>query len=450
MSEAIWSLEYGGERRPLAQWGIEQPILELGNQIVDTLKFRTAGEDGTSPPRFAYDVAVSLWRDAVCWFSGVVTQTPWANTAQADRQVYEVSGAWIYLEEIVYEQPRYVAVDPQVRTLGYTQTDSGQLVLFQSALGAKLTTGAQALDVVNYARTRGAQILGVSYVDLTTDAPFEKAVDISCAEALKRCCRWTRDAVAWFSYAAVPPVLNLRRRANLTAVTLDLAAADKIAATELTPRPDLVPSGVILRFAQVQTNAETGAQWTTYTVQPAGNAFGGRRCIKATLELAGTGESAEPVPVNLATDYYNSLATLQWQGTITLKEREGVSGILTMGMRLNLTGGRAAWETMNAVIQRVIYDIDARQTVAEFGPAEQLGASDFLDQLRTQKDGSAGEDVSGRMDGTPPKTVPATKPPPAPPAPGTSLGGDNGGSMRGVFVDVCDPATKTKRTVFVS
>lgn len=427
----VWKIEYNGEVRPLRQWGVENPLLDSGNQVLGTLTLDVAGEAGSAEPQFEFEKRVVLFRDNVRWFTGWVTQLPYAGNAKAERQKYVISSPWWWLDTIIYSQPRHVLVDPDQPHLGYASIFTGKAVLFQSATGAKSNAGDQAKDIVDYAIALATHYNGgvpvfarADFTDLVADAPWESALDLSCSEALRRCTRWSRDAVAWWDYSAEVPVLHVDRQANLTPAVVDLDAAPTIVESfSVTPRHDLVPRGVILRFQRTRTiedeNSEANAsQWTEYVLRTAGVADGGPRCISATLQLAGTGAGAEPIPSGLAEDYFNSLSTLPWEGTITLKEVDP-TGLLAVGNVLNIEGGKTAWETMAAVIQSVRIDIAARITEARFGPASQLGPQDFLDQVRFQRGGPAGPGSSSRFDGTPEQPQKPTPTPPSPPSPGT-------------------------------
>jgi hypothetical protein len=86
--------------------------------------------------------------------------------------------------------------------------------------------------------------------------------------------------------------------------------------------------------------------------------------------------SGEAVPANLAQNIYDALQTLQYQGTISLVESE-CSGDVHMGHVLNLTGGKAAWTTMRALVQQIHKDYGAGRTQITIGPASHLSAADL-------------------------------------------------------------------------
>lgn len=92
----------------------------------------------------------------------------------------------------------------------------------------------------------------------------------------------------------------------------------------------------------------------------------------------------EAVPTGIATVLHGALSTLQWDGAITLTEAE-VSGLVSVGHSVNLTGTLAAWATMKALVQQVEYDLDAGQTAVSLGPPSQLGPDDLVELYRVNR-----------------------------------------------------------------
>jgi len=88
----------------------------------------------------------------------------------------------------------------------------------------------------------------------------------------------------------------------------------------------------------------------------------------------------EPLPYGLA-GYILALENIpQFEGAITVQETE-ISDVCPVGNVLNITGGLAAWATMNACIQSVRY-ADNGQTEITFGPAKHLGPAQFVARFR--------------------------------------------------------------------
>lgn len=103
---------------------------------------------------------------------------------------------------------------------------------------------------------------------------------------------------------------------------------------------------------------------------------------KYTREISYT--IPDPYPVGLAQALYEALAELHWQGRFQTIEKE-VSGSVTPGNVLNLTGALSAWSTMRAVIQSVQFAIDTGRTSITFGPPEHLGPQDHIALLRANR-----------------------------------------------------------------
>jgi hypothetical protein len=98
----------------------------------------------------------------------------------------------------------------------------------------------------------------------------------------------------------------------------------------------------------------------------------------------GITSSGEVVPYGLAGYIYNIEQIPQYEGIFTIQQTE-ITDQCPMGNNLNLTGGLAEWQTMNACVQSVSYDcLNARTTLA-FGPAGHLGARDFVERLRVNR-----------------------------------------------------------------
>lgn len=120
-----------------------------------------------------------------------------------------------------------------------------------------------------------------------------------------------------------------------------------------------------------------------------------------TFTSGSSSASGEPVPDDLADDYFEGVSFLPWEGTITFAERELTSPI-SLGNVLNLTGGRTEWETMNAVVQQIEEDMETGKTTVTFGPPTHLGIADLVELLRFNSErfvwGSNAARVSGAAD----------------------------------------------------
>lgn len=447
MSAVVWFLEYEGQKRPLRDWGIVGSSLSVtfNDQVPDEVVIEVAAPS-LAAARFAYGKLITIWRDSVRWFTGPVIKLPYIGRGESDRQQYVLAGPWWYLENITYQQPRWLLADATTPTAGSAQASSSSAVLFQGADGSKIDTGGQVEDVIDYAIAHGAPIAKGTF-SLATYVPYEKGQNLSCAEVIKRCTRWTRDAVAYWDFTDELPAISIRRRADLDVTELDVSTADHVVEFELTPREDLKLRGVIFDYERTLVDP-TGNQYVSIERRAAGTADGGISCPVLSIPLAGIGHLAETVPEGLIDEYFSSVSVLQWEGSIVLQETECL-GAVRPGNVVNLLGGAdERWETMAAVVQRVTEDILRGVTTIEVGPPSQLGVQDFLDLAAFRRGQNAGLAPSSRFDGTPGTPLPPpnpNKPPPSPPPPGPP----DPAHGQVVALKVCDPDTGKTITIWV-
>ncbi|MDR2981984.1 MAG: hypothetical protein LBV12_07020 [Puniceicoccales bacterium] len=100
-----------------------------------------------------------------------------------------------------------------------------------------------------------------------------------------------------------------------------------------------------------------------------------------TYQVQASSLAAEDIPVGLEKDFYEQINTLQYQGTVALAN-EDWDGRYWVGTRLNLTGLRPEWETMDTMVQGMEVDIDAGAVTLTVGPATWLAPGDFIDLTR--------------------------------------------------------------------
>jgi hypothetical protein len=373
-----WSLEYDGEERSLAAWGIAGALLTFRSLDTDELRFHVTQSDRFAAPAFAYGEQVILRRDDVIVFRGQIALPTASAGARDGRESYTAYGPWWELERIVYQQGW------KVRDSGFgaiVNEDTTKVVLGQDEFGQTITAGAQITAIITYALTRGAA-LGPGTVPAFLDVPKQEERDITCAEAIRKMLLWSPQSVSWFDYSGSTPVLNIQQRSVLSEVALDLEDGDRVFELEIGPRHDLVPPGVTFIYPQAETNdgeEGDGRTYTRITRDSAGspNAIG---AIIATIDLGGAGtETPEAPPTGLAAAYYAELQVLGWEGTLRLLEAE-CGADLRPGLVLNLDGGKPAWEDMRALIQIVTQDIAQGETVVTVGPPQHLAPQDFVAQ----------------------------------------------------------------------
>jgi hypothetical protein len=101
-------------------------------------------------------------------------------------------------------------------------------------------------------------------------------------------------------------------------------------------------------------------------------------------ETVGSIDFEEATPIGLAQALFNSLSVLHYEGAFQITEQE-CSGLVDMGNVVNLTGSRAEFAAMRALVQEITCDIDRGVTTVQCGPPGHLSISDYLSILRANQ-----------------------------------------------------------------
>lgn len=103
-----------------------------------------------------------------------------------------------------------------------------------------------------------------------------------------------------------------------------------------------------------------------------------------TFTVGGSYTPPEEVPEGLARAIFDAISPMHHEGEVVLVEREASVREL-VGRTLNLTGDEAAWETMAALVQRAVIDLDQGTTRLQVGPPRQLGVGDLMELFRVNR-----------------------------------------------------------------
>ena len=392
----VVSATTGTNTNSLTGWGLVNPQVSFRSLDDDELTFETKGLV-TNAQQFYFGDSVTLYQNGVVWFQGTVSRVDFLGETETEVVRYVVSGPWWLLKRTLWEVPCecYSAVGCALQSLSMTK-----VVLFMDpTTGAAITTGQQISNIITYAESIGISLVGGTLPSFVS-VPSEETRDLTLADVIRRCMQWTPDGVSWFGYASGVPVFNAQQRAFLSTVTLDLGQQNLVSKFSLRPRNDLVPSGVrfnyvgsaycnvivpngcadpstgVVNTSGVPIVSQHPVQVTTITQDASGlpDLPGG---LIGTVDLAQlTALTSEAAPVGLAGQYYLSLLTPFWDGSLTTHEQE-CSGSLRPGLVLNLLNGQTAWATMNAQIQEVRETLYTGETTATFGLPGHLMPQNF-------------------------------------------------------------------------
>lgn len=249
----------------------------LTNQDVDQVTFTAPGTALDADALFIYGETVTIKKDGDPWFLGRVNRIRRSGSPAAELITYELVGPWWWLEKLTYQQVW------QCYTEGVKEdTWKSRVILGQDEAGDPITTGAQITDVINYAIDNDAPI-ALGTIDADLPLPMDEQRELSCADVIRRLCKFQPDLVCWFNYSAATPVFNCRKISNLTALSLSIDGAP-CGELEISPRYDLKLPGVVIRYEI--TGDINGSPYEQVRLDTAGTTDDIETLV-ATLELAG-------------------------------------------------------------------------------------------------------------------------------------------------------------------
>lgn len=293
-----WTLKYKNTEKPLSKWGLSELKRQRFNQSTDKVSITHQGAALDSPPLFDPESIITIYKNALPWFYGVVTNTPGLGTPTKENHQYELAGPWWHLENLIYQQSWNEAI-PIDAAVKIQTTHTGRIILGQNSQGNPISNGVQIREILLYAINQGAPIvLGEIEVDVTF--PYDETKDISCAEALQRLIRWSPDAIIWFDYTTPPyPTLHIKRRNQIPESNLYLNQNSSIKSLKIMPRHDLRSSAVVIKYEKInQANDQSwlSIETDTYPEGATGREF---KALVLTVELDGA--RAQKIKQNVKT-----------------------------------------------------------------------------------------------------------------------------------------------------
>lgn len=255
---ASWTLEGRGQRLTFEDWGLSEPVIHYASKDADAASFSYRGRWERQDDLFQYSDGVSIWKDDVKWFDGVVVMTPLIADAKEETIQYQVKGPWLFLEEHTYAVPwtSFHASDP-------AQIFCTHILMNAGAGGGLVSTRVQTLAILNFllglylegekpfqlGDILPAGPLGDLYIPISEDR------DRTCAQAVQHQLSWHRDVVTWFDYSTSPPTLHMKAGGSLDGFTVGLGDGllPLVGNLRIADRPDLVRPSVVIRYERTNT-----------------------------------------------------------------------------------------------------------------------------------------------------------------------------------------------------
>lgn len=439
---------------------------------------------------FANGAAVLITKDDQPYFHGRCESDPRRAEPAAEFNSVRLVGVYWYLQNRIFQQTWTQITNPATTPPTTVAVQTTYVILGMNSAGVRIASGVSIVEALNFCIASGAPFQLGTILDGAL-IPMDECTDLTCAEVIHRCLRWTPDAVTWVDESTTPPTLHIQRRSALTAVALSLMGAN-VTGADCEPCYSLQLDGVRLYFcvdsvfpsviqtagnpnsfrtleqtiklAGVQNNIllnkvevealpddQNDATWWKgkfpWLGAPAitnlvlgngdigdmngyGNMLkpgstvtdwmkdhqnihsaqckatvrvsysqGGSDCneqvlcfdytatdaVSKTYTWGDGGTPAEVPPEGLATTLYSACSQLHYKGQLTLVDEECGRGATLLGKVLNLTGGKAAWASMRALIVGVAEDVFRGRTTITFGPPPCLNSGDLMDLARANR-----------------------------------------------------------------
>lgn len=230
-----WTITGPDGTQPLDYYKLTLIGGEFVQQGADSVELASA-RDYDADDVWAYEEAVTLYRDGVPYFYGEVTQTPRSGSAHHESHSYIITGPFRHFGRTYH----------QTWAWGSGSMDTTQVVLGKDELGADMTTMQTVEMIIDYVIAQGAPIQKGSISAGVQVWPVELK-NVTCEEAMRTALRFHPQAQVWFDYSTSPPTINVQERADMAAVSLP--HADKpVASTNIVRRDDLVPECVAITY----------------------------------------------------------------------------------------------------------------------------------------------------------------------------------------------------------
>lgn len=281
-----WTLKYKNTERSLSSWGLSQIKTFKINQGLDKLTFLHNNTKIENPPLFDPESTLTLLKNNIPWFFGIITKTPGYGSDRQESQLYELAGPWWYLENLIYQQTWNQLINLNNTEIMHT-IHTGRIILGQDIHGNSLSNGKQISDILQYAIEQGAP-LSIGDISLDVHFPSDETKDISCSEAIQRLLRWSPDSLLWFDYKTTPPTLHIKKRNEIPKSNLSLNHNSSIKSLKITPRHDLLSSAVVIKYEKL--NQSNGQSWSSTEIDAYPPSATGRefKALVLTIELDGS------------------------------------------------------------------------------------------------------------------------------------------------------------------
>lgn len=298
---AFWQLTYNGVTKDASAWGVSKLKRKRKSAQTSTVTFDlpALAIDATQP--FNWLDQVTILRNGQQWFVGWVTQIPRIGQSNQESITYELSDAWFWLENTVFQQQWLSyggTTGGAATTITTTQSD---VILGQGLNAVSMNSGQVMMEVLIYAQyayqmlpfptiVQGSGIpvppavaspFQIGALTPSITVPYAEVRDKSCADIIRLLLKYSPSAIAWVDSTTTPPTVNIAQRESLggtSSKTIPVFPDPTSGVTivgDFTPKPryDIQVPVVVAKFQKTATvNGATYSELfvDSYPAAPAG------------------------------------------------------------------------------------------------------------------------------------------------------------------------------------
>jgi hypothetical protein len=319
----MWTIEYLGTEQSAAAWGLTaQPKIRTRDRSPTEISFRMAGADPAAAIPFPFQAQViirqnrtltaGVWSGSGYVFTGCQTTQPGDVDGQSQGVTLVFKDAIWLMQNTTFQQMWTVntASGSSVTT---EQIPISRCVLFMDINSWVPNTYQsvqwQIQQIITYAASCGISIAAGTIDYSGWFLNYYHCRALSCWDALLKCLEPIPDAKVWVDGSGSTPVLNVRTRANLAALSapsgtapgpitlpykgVDSAGRCHFSSKGFTPRYDLIPPQVVLQY-QINTtvNGQAAPSFTT-DAYPSGSTGQTPFAMVCPIDLSGASLTTE-------------------------------------------------------------------------------------------------------------------------------------------------------------
>jgi hypothetical protein len=265
--------------------------VDVGTGMIDTAVLETANDWDTSVLSYGDWVTIASGGVALLW--GMVTEAyPYAVGGGRQGRRYVVSGPQWHLERTPYTQPFHYAT---------TAEEGEALPRSRCWIGVDPTTGdrchtREALSLVLQAAVDAGVpmtfALDAGDLGSVLAPPFE-VTDATCGSVVQQILRWHPGCYTFWRYSAGSAQLKIAQDDGGSSFDVTDGGSAVPLSVSVTPREDMVPAGIIIRWERVNVFEMTGEssdslQRIESITESAGVGEPGVGVLMYTIELKGS------------------------------------------------------------------------------------------------------------------------------------------------------------------